>query len=200
MNVLAVAKGIMGSLIPCFKLNQGIGLLGHGRMPFRRWPELKLRWWTQTLPQAYRIQWRIQDFPRGGANSQKCYYFSIFCRKLHENERIWTPGGGARPWRPPLDPPMGSTLECLQQNGKSAVIVWDKTAWIETWYTGIQMDPQAKKMYNESFAANCLTSLELWYKLLLKYVRELFPNLLIFVEVDIHIMDTKKKVDSERLS
>ena len=25
---------------------------------------------------------------------------------LHENERIWPPGGGARPWRPPLDPPM----------------------------------------------------------------------------------------------
>ena len=42
----------------------------------------------------------------GGANSQKCYYFSIFCRKLHENGRIWTPRGGARPWRPPLDPPM----------------------------------------------------------------------------------------------
>ena len=24
----------------------------HCRMPFRRWPELKLRWWTQTLPQG----------------------------------------------------------------------------------------------------------------------------------------------------
>ena len=34
------------------------------------------------------LQWRIQDFPQGGANSQKCYYSSIFCRKLHENERI----------------------------------------------------------------------------------------------------------------
>ena len=44
--------------------------------------------------------------PGGGANSQKCYYFSIFCRKLHENERIWTPRGGTRPWHPPLDPPM----------------------------------------------------------------------------------------------
>ena len=44
--------------------------------------------------------------PGGCANSQKCYYFSFFPRKLHENERIWTPGGGARPWRPPLDPPM----------------------------------------------------------------------------------------------
>ena len=54
-----------------------------------------------------RRQWRIQDFPRGGANSQNCYYFSHFCRKLHENERIWTPRGDARPWRPPpLDPPM----------------------------------------------------------------------------------------------
>ena len=44
-------------------------------------------------------------FSPGGANSQKCYYFSIFCQKLHENERIWTPGGGggarvpgAPPW------------------------------------------------------------------------------------------------------
>ena len=43
-------------------------------------------------------------FPRGGANSQKCYYFSIFCRKLHENERIWTPRGG----RASLAPPLGS--------------------------------------------------------------------------------------------
>ena len=29
----------------------------------------------------------------------KCDFFSTFCRKLHENERIWTPG--ARPWHPP---------------------------------------------------------------------------------------------------
>ena len=46
-------------------------------------------------------------FPRGGANSQNCYYFSHFCRKLHENERIWTPGaGGGASLAPPLDPPM----------------------------------------------------------------------------------------------
>ena len=31
--------------------------------------------------------------PGGCANSQNCYYFSNFCQKLHENERIWTPGG-----------------------------------------------------------------------------------------------------------
>ena len=38
--------------------------------------------------------------PGGGANSQKCYYFSIFCRKLYENERIWTPGGARVPGAP----------------------------------------------------------------------------------------------------
>ena len=51
-------------------------------------------------------------FSPGGAPTPKVgvliYYF---CRKLHKNERIWTPGGGARPWRPPLDPPMGLTVE-----------------------------------------------------------------------------------------
>ena len=47
-------------------------------------------------------QWRIQDFARGGegANSQNCYYFSHFCRKLHENERIWTPRGARVPGAP----------------------------------------------------------------------------------------------------
>ena len=35
-------------------------------------------------------------FPRGGANSQ------FFGPKLHENERILAPRGGARPWLPPL--------------------------------------------------------------------------------------------------
>ena len=46
-------------------------------------------------------------FSRGRcANSEKCYYFSIFfCRKLHENERIWTPGKRGVPGAP-LDPPM----------------------------------------------------------------------------------------------
>ena len=52
-------------------------------------------------------QWRIQDFPQGGAPTLKVgartYFFG---RKPHENERILAPGGGARPWRPPLDPPL----------------------------------------------------------------------------------------------
>ena len=30
----------------------------------------------------------------------------FFGRKLHENERILAPRGGARPWRQPLDPPL----------------------------------------------------------------------------------------------
>ena len=55
-------------------------------------------------------QWRFQDFPQGGsANSQNCYYFSNFCRKLHENERIRTPREGAS-LPPPLDPPMCTAL------------------------------------------------------------------------------------------
>ena len=53
------------------------------------------------------LQWRIQDFPQGGAPTPKsAIIFQFFPRKLHENERIWTPGGGTRPWHPPLDPPM----------------------------------------------------------------------------------------------
>ena len=50
-------------------------------------------------------------FPRGGgANSPggggaPTYDFAKFSQKLHEIERIWTPGG--RPSRPPsLDPPL----------------------------------------------------------------------------------------------
>ena len=58
-------------------------------------------------------------FPGGCANFQNCYYFSNFCRKLHENERIWTPGG-ARAWRPPLDLPMPLGLTPLLRNPGSA--------------------------------------------------------------------------------
>ena len=61
------------------------------------------------LLQAVRIllQWRILDFPSGGAPTPKVgprtYFFG---QKLHENERILAPGGGARPWRPHLDLPL----------------------------------------------------------------------------------------------
>ena len=41
-------------------------------------------------------------FPRGGAPT---YNFAKFSPKLHETERIWTPGGARVP-RAPLDPSM----------------------------------------------------------------------------------------------
>ena len=53
-------------------------------------------------------QRRIQDFP-GGTNSQSGIILHKFCQKLHENERIWTPG--ARPWRP-----LGSANDNGQRN------------------------------------------------------------------------------------
>ena len=34
-------------------------------------------------------QWRIQDFPEGGSNSQSGIILQIYCRKPHENEKIW---------------------------------------------------------------------------------------------------------------
>ena len=65
------------------------------------------------LSSCYRRQWRIQDFPQGGAPTPKsAIIFQFFPRKLHENERIWTPGG--RPWRPPLDPPMEGFLHAYK--------------------------------------------------------------------------------------
>ena len=55
----------------------------------------------------YTVQWRIQDFPeggrepsRGGVNTPN---FPENCMKSKEFGR---PGGGVRPSRPPLDPPM----------------------------------------------------------------------------------------------
>ena len=50
----------------------------------------------------HRHQWRIQDFPQGGAPTPKvgmrAYFFG---RKLHENERILAPRGGRVPGAPP---------------------------------------------------------------------------------------------------
>ena len=62
-------------------------------------------------------QWRIQDFPEGAAPTPKnAIIFQFFCRKLHENERIWTPGGRAS-LAPPLDPPM----PCMQLQGPCVI-------------------------------------------------------------------------------
>ena len=62
------------------------------------------------MSQTHSNQWRIQDFPEEGALTPKggapIYYLANFSRKLHENEEILGQRGGARPSRPPLDPPL----------------------------------------------------------------------------------------------
>ena len=45
-------------------------------------------------------------FPGGAPTPKVGVLTYFFGRKLHENERIWTPKGGMYPWRPPLDPPL----------------------------------------------------------------------------------------------
>ena len=84
-------------------------------------------------------QWRIQDFPEGGAPTPKsAIIFQFFSRKLHENERIWTPRG-ARPWRP-LDPLM---QRCHSQNEITNVLAtcllnqMMPQRYIKTWHYDI---------------------------------------------------------------
>ena len=63
----------------------------------------QLRFWLYSLSSS-----AVADsvFFRGGCtNSQIGIIFQFFCRKLHENERIWTPRGARVP-DAPLDPPM----------------------------------------------------------------------------------------------
>ena len=45
-------------------------------------------------------------FRRGAPTPKSVIIFQFFCRKLHEDERIWTPEGASL--APPLDPPMFS--------------------------------------------------------------------------------------------
>ena len=63
-----------------------------------------------------RYQWRIQDFPQGGAPTPKnAIIFQFFAENCMKMKEFGPPGGGARPWRPPLDPPMviSLDLECV---------------------------------------------------------------------------------------
>ena len=60
---------------------------------------------AQLLHERKTFQWRIQDFPGAPTPKVGVLTFSfckIFCRKMHKNERIWTPGEGAcvpgAPW------------------------------------------------------------------------------------------------------
>ena len=64
---------------------------------------------TESCLEMIICQWWIQDFPEGGANSQKFYCFVIFWPKTAWNERIWTPRGGAS-LAPPLDPQINADI------------------------------------------------------------------------------------------
>ena len=53
------------------------------------------------------VQGRIQDFSQGGAPTPKsAIIFQFFAENCMKMKEFGPPGGGARPWRPPLDPPM----------------------------------------------------------------------------------------------
>ena len=50
---------------------------------------------------SFGIQWRIQDFPQGGAPTPKsAIIFQIFAENYMKMKEFGPPGG-ARPWRPP---------------------------------------------------------------------------------------------------
>ena len=60
------------------------------------------------------LQWRIQDFPQGGAPTPKsAIIFQIFCRKPQENYWIWTPGGWSRVPGTPLGSANGLNMIML---------------------------------------------------------------------------------------
>ena len=62
-------------------------------------------------------QWRIQDFPQGGTPTPKiAIIFQIFAENCMKMKEFGPPGGGARPWRPPLDPPMKSNQKSIEQD------------------------------------------------------------------------------------
>ena len=53
----------------------------------------------KTTSEMYAIQWRIQDFPEEGLPTLQgapTYDFAKISQKLHEIERIWTPGGASK--------------------------------------------------------------------------------------------------------
>ena len=58
-------------------------------------------------------------FPGGAPTPKVGVLIYYFCRKLHENERIWTPGGGRASLAPPLDPPMHCNENLAEEDNKS---------------------------------------------------------------------------------
>ena len=52
-------------------------------------------------------QWRIQDFPQGGAPTPKiAIIFQIFAKNCMKMKEFGPPRGGHASMAPPLDPPM----------------------------------------------------------------------------------------------
>ena len=57
----------------------------------------------------FRVVFSVADpgFSPGGAPTPKiAIIFHIFAENCMKMKEFGPPGGGARPWRPPLDPPM----------------------------------------------------------------------------------------------
>ena len=50
----------------------------------------------------YYLQWRIQDFPQGGAPAPKIAIIFQICAENCMKMKDFGPPGGGRPWRPPL--------------------------------------------------------------------------------------------------
>ena len=82
----------------------------------------------------FTLQWRIQDFPEGGAwTLQGGREHAKFSRKLHEIERIWTPRGGACvPHAPPrsanaLETGKFGNLRHFFSENENASYTWSKS-------------------------------------------------------------------------
>ena len=87
-----------------------IRIRGASRIPTLQWGAnlgfcqiflKKTAWKWENFRSANAYQWRIQDFPQGGAPTPKItiilQIFAKNCMKMKE----FGPPGGARPWRPP---------------------------------------------------------------------------------------------------
>ena len=60
-------------------------------------------WHMLNIGTGFMYQWRMQDFPQGGAPTPKiAIIFQIFAKNCMKMKEFGPPGGGgARPWRPP---------------------------------------------------------------------------------------------------
>ena len=92
--------------ISCFKLLE----ISHSCFPYFELVEFKLN--QSSVTEGFQKHFSVSHSqlvavadpgfsPRGALTPKSAIIFQIFCRKLHENERIWTPGErvpGALPW------------------------------------------------------------------------------------------------------